>query len=97
MKRGGYVYIMANKPFGVLYVGVTADLPSRITAHRQGKGSIFCKTWDCKKLVYAERHDEINNAILREKRIKRWKRIWKLRLISESNPEWDDLFDTING
>ncbi|CAO1654527.1 GIY-YIG nuclease family protein [Parasphingorhabdus sp. NYA22] len=97
MTKGGYVYIMTNKPFGVLYTGVTARLAERVSAHRQGTGSNFCKKWDCKRLVYIERHDEIENAILREKRIKKWKRVWKLRLVSEANPNWDDLYGTING
>lgn len=94
--RRAYVYIMTNKPMGILYIGVTADLPARIFAHRSGTGSDFCKKWDLKRLVYAEPFDHIDEAILREKALKAWKRGWKLRLISEANPEWNDLFDSIN-
>lgn len=93
---GGYTYIMTNKPFGVLYIGVTADL-SRIQAHREGRGSSFARRWDCKRLVLIERHDRIEDAILREKRLKDWNRVWKCRLIAEANPNWDDLWETING
>ncbi len=75
-KLGGYTYIMTNKPFGVLYIGVTADL-ARIQAHREGRGSAFAKKWDCKRLVLIEVHDRIENAIVREKQLKNWKRVWK--------------------
>ncbi len=92
-----YVYIMTNRPMGILYVGVTADLPARILMHRSGTGSDFCKKWDLTRLVYAEPFDRIDEAIVREKALKKWKRGWKLRLISEVNPEWADLFKNING
>jgi putative endonuclease len=97
MSTGGYVYIMTNKPMGILYTGVTADLPARVEAHRVGYGSLFCRKWDLKRLVFAEPFDRIADAIAREKAIKRWKRVWKLRLISEQNPHWDDLFERLNG
>ncbi|KTE02306.1 excinuclease ABC subunit C [Sphingopyxis sp. H038] len=92
-----YVYIMTNKPMGILYIGVTADLPARIFMHRSGTGSDFCKKWDLTRLVYAEPFGRIDEAIVREKALKKWKRGWKLRLISEANPEWADLFEHING
>ncbi|WP_260582776.1 GIY-YIG nuclease family protein [Sphingopyxis sp. PET50] len=95
--RNAYVYIMTNKPMGILYIGVTADLPARIFAHRSGQGSDFCKKWQLRRLVYAEPFDRIDEAIVREKAMKKWKRVWKLRLISEANPEWVDLFDRLNG
>jgi putative endonuclease len=95
--KGGYVYIMTNKPFGVLYVGVTADLSVRITAHREGRGSWFCRQWGLKRLVYLERYEEIEAAISREKQVKAWMRVWKTRLVSEANPTWNDLYETING
>ena len=94
--RNAYVYIMANKPMGILYIGVTDNLPVRIFAHRSGTGSDFCRKWNLKRLVYAEAFDRIDEAIIREKALKKWNRVWKLRLISEANPEWADLFDTFN-
>lgn len=94
---GGYVYIMANKPFGVLYTGVTGDLAARVWQHRNGLGSKFCKRYNCDKLVFAEPHGEIGEAIVREKAIKAWPRLWKLEMISAGNPTWADLFEQING
>ena len=93
---GGWVYIMTNKPHGTLYTGVTANLTARIHQHRQGTGSEFCRKWGLTRLVYVERHERIEDAIVREKRIKRWKRAWRLRLIRELNPRWEDLFERIN-
>ena len=95
MKRG-WVYIMTNKPFGTLYVGVTSDLAARVWNHRSGTGSEFCKRHDLTRLVYAEEHATIYEAIAREKAIEAWKRNWKLRQIIELNPDWDDLFERIN-
>ncbi|NQX95987.1 MAG: GIY-YIG nuclease family protein [Erythrobacter sp.] len=91
-----WVYIMTNKRDGVLYIGVTADLPARISQHKQGKGSAFCRRYGLDRLVYAEPHAEIADAIAREKAMKAWKRAWKIELIERSNPEWRDLFDTIH-
>jgi len=96
MEKGGYTYIVTDRPFGVLYTGVTADLPARLHAHRTGTGSKFAKRWDCTRLVLIEHHDRIEDAIAREKALKNWKRAWKLRLIYEHNPNWDDLWDTLN-
>ncbi|QBM74611.1 GIY-YIG nuclease family protein [Sphingomonas sp. AAP5] len=92
---GGYTYIMTNTAFGVLYVGVTSDI-ARILAHREGRGSAFARKWGCTRLVYIEQHERIEDAIVREKRLKDWNRVWKCRLIAEANPNWDDLWDTIN-
>ena len=94
--RQAYVYIMTNKPMGILYIGVPNDLPSRIHAHRSGTGSEFCRKWNLKRLVHAEPFDRIGEAIGQEKALKRWNRVWKLRLISEANPEWIDLFEPLN-
>jgi putative endonuclease len=94
--RGGWVYIMTNKPFGTLYVGVTSQLAARVWQHRRGTGSEFCNEYGLTRLVYAERHDSIGDAIAREKAIKAWKRNWKLRQIMEMNPDWRDLFDDLN-
>ena len=92
---GGWVYIMANKRDGVLYIGVTADLPARIGQHRDGKGSAFCRRYGLDRLVYAERHDDIVRAIAREKAMKAWKRMWKIELIEQLNPDWSDLYDRL--
>ncbi|MDQ3139996.1 MAG: GIY-YIG nuclease family protein [Pseudomonadota bacterium] len=94
---GGWVYIVTNKAHGVLYIGVTADLARRSWQHRAGEGASFTKRYNCTRLVYAEAHDRIEDAIAREKAMKAWPRLWKLRLIQEHNPEWDDLFDSLNG
>lgn len=95
--QGGWVYIMTNKPHGVLYIGVTADLPRRVVQHRTGEGPAFCRRYNLTRLVYAERHDRIEDAIAREKMMKAWQRLWKLRLIQAQNPTWRDLFEDLNG
>ncbi len=92
--KGGWVYIMTNKPDGTLYVGVTSDLARRAFEHREGVFGGFTKTYGLKRLVYAERHDDIESAIQREKNIKHWRRTWKVQLIHSINPDWDDLYDT---
>jgi putative endonuclease len=94
--QGGWVYIMTNGAHGTLYIGVTADLPTRVTQHREGTGSEFCRKHGLTRLVYAERHEEIVFAIARENAMKKWKRQWKLRLIREHNPDWRDLYDELN-
>ncbi|RYD85555.1 MAG: GIY-YIG nuclease family protein [Sphingomonadales bacterium] len=86
---------MTNEVSGTLYVGVTADLVARVTQHREGTGSAFCKRYGLTRLVYAEEHERIEEAIWREKAIKRWKRAWKLDLIEKTNPDWADLYLTI--
>lgn len=93
---GGWVYIMSNAPHGTLYIGVTADLTARVTAHREGRGSAFCKTHGLVRLVYCEQYDRIEDAIAREKSMKRWKRQWKLKLIRAQNSEWNDLYEQIH-
>ena len=90
-----WVYIMSNRKDGVLYIGVTSDLSRRIVQHREGKGSVFCRRYGLKRLVYAEEHDSIEEAIAREKAMKAWKRAWKIELIEGENPEWDDLFSVV--
>jgi putative endonuclease len=94
--RGGWVYIMTNKPFGTLYTGVTSDIIARVSQHRNGTGSKFCKRYGLKRLVYVEEYPTIYEAIQREKMIKAWNRNWKLRQIMEMNLDWDDLWETIN-
>ena len=90
-----WVYIMSNRRDGVLYIGVTSDLSRRIIQHREGKGSAFCRRYGLTRLVYAEKHDSIEDAIAREKAMKAWKRAWKIELIEGVNPAWDDLFDVV--
>ena len=92
----GWVYIMTNKPFGTLYIGVTSDIVARAWQHRTGTGSTFCKRHGLTRLVYAEQYPTIVEAIAREKAMKAWNRNWKLRQIMDANPEWNDLFLTIN-
>jgi putative endonuclease len=96
MPKGGHVYIMANRYRGTIYIGVTSHLAARISQHRTGDGADFCKRYGLDRLVYAEPHDDIGNAIAREKAMKKWNREWKFRLIEESNPDWLDLFDSFN-
>jgi putative endonuclease len=91
MRKGGWTYIMTNKPRGVLYIGVTADIAARIFQHRSGTGSDFCRRYNLTMLVLAEQHATIEEAIAREKALKTWQRGWKIRLIEESNPDWLDL------
>lgn len=82
---------MTNKPRGVLYIGVTADLPARIEQHRTGLGSAFCKRYGLNRLVLAEEHATIQEAIAREKALKAWKRDWKIALIEAANPQWQEI------
>lgn len=94
--KGGWVYIMTNRAYGVLYIGVTSSIRHRAMQHREGKGSEFCRRYNLTKLVYAERHDTITAAIARETAIKAWKRQWKIDLIESINPQWRDLFDDLH-
>ena len=93
---GGWLYIMTNRAYGVLYIGVTSSLPHRAMQHRNGTGSDFCRRYRLDRLVYAERHETIMDAITREKAVKAWKRAWKVELIKSINPKWVDLFDTLH-
>ncbi len=92
---GGWVYMMTNRPNGTLYVGVTGDLSRRAWEHREGVADGFTKRYGLKRLVYAEPHDDIRTAIQREKNMKHWPRSWKVQLILEANPEWEDLYDRL--
>ena len=86
------VYMMTNKPHGTLYIGVTADLISRVEQHRDGATPGFTATYGLKRLVWFERHDLIVDAIQREKSLKKYKRGWKINLIERKNPYWHDLY-----
>ena len=92
-RMGGYVYILTNRPNGTLYVGVTNDLVRRVAEHREGTVKGFTMQHGVKLLVYFEAYDDIRTAIQREKNMKHWSRTWKVRLILQSNPQWNDLFD----
>jgi putative endonuclease len=93
MEKGGWVYIMANRYRGGMYVGVSSDLIRRTWQHREGLGSTHVADFGKTGLVYAERHDEIEFAIAWEKLVKKWKRPWKFALIEADNPDWLDLWD----
>lgn len=93
----GYVYIMADRYRGTIYIGVTSSLPHRVWQHRNGEGSDFCKRYGLTRLVYVEATERIDDAIAREKALKKGRRAWKIDLIETANPDWRDLFDTVNG
>ncbi len=95
MTKAGYVYLLASRKNGTLYLGVTSNLPKRIWEHREAVVDGFSKKHKTHKLVYFEVFDEITFAIAREKQLKNWKRAWKVDLIIKDNPEWDDLYDTL--
>ena len=97
MDRQFYVYIMTNRPYGTLYVGITNDLLRRAWEHRNGVVQGFSDRWGLKRLVWYEVHSTAYEAIRREKLIKKWHRDWKVNLIQGMNAEWDDLFDAITG
>jgi len=93
MTTGGWVYIMADRYRGTMYVGVTANLERRAVEHRTGAGSEFCRRYGLVRLVWAERGEAIEACIAHEKRLKRWRREWKFALIETANPDWLDLSD----
>jgi putative endonuclease len=95
--RSYYVYILASKIGGTLYIGVTNDLIRRIAEHKSKLVESFTEKYDVVRLVYFELFDDPENAIRREKRLKKWNRAWKVRLIEELNPNWDDLYPGIAG
>ena len=90
-----WVYILASKRNGTLYVGVTSNLPRRVYEHKEKLIEGFTKRYNVSQLVYAEEFKQINDAIYREKCIKKWNRAWKMRLIEEQNPDWMDLYENI--
>ena len=90
-----YVYILASKPNGTLYIGMTSNLIQRVWQHKNKLVSGFTEKYDVTNLVYFEIHNEPADAIAREKRLKKWNRSWKIRLIEKDNPEWNDLFESL--
>ncbi len=95
MNKQPAVYMLASKRNGTLYIGVTSDLIKRIWEHRNDLVEGFTSRYNVHRLVWYELHENMESAITREKRLKNWKRKWKLEIIENSNPEWLDLFDTI--
>ena len=89
------VYILASQRNGTLYIGVTSDLAQRIWQHKNDVFEGFTKKYCVHLLVYYEQHEDMENAIIREKRLKKWNREWKIRLIEENNPNWNDLYDSL--
>ena len=92
---GAWIYIVTNRRDGTLYVGVTSNLTQRIWQHKEGVVEGFTKRYNLKRLVYVEHHDDIRNAIQREKNLKHWSRAWKVALIAANNPDWKDLYDQL--
>lgn len=90
-----YVYILASKRNGTLYIGVTDDLVRRVYEHKNDLSDGFTKRYNVHILVYYEGTNDVKNAILREKQLKKWERKWKLHLIEKDNPEWNDLYYNI--
>jgi putative endonuclease len=95
LEKRGYVYMMASGRNGTLYIGVTSDLLKRAWEHREGIADGFSKRYGCRTLVWFEVHSRIDDAIRREKQMKEWRRVWKLRQIEATNPDWQDLYPTL--
>lgn len=95
-EKTSYVYILTNKRNGTLYTGVTSDLCRRMWEHKNGIYEGFSKKYDLKMLVWYEVYNDIKEAILKEKQIKKWERKWKLKIIEEMNPSWNDLYEKLN-
>ena len=95
IERSYWVYILASRIGGTLYIGVTNNLVRRVYEHRNGLADGFTKKYQVHRLVYFEQYSDIEAAITREKRLKRWNRAWKIQLIEELNPNWGDLYPQI--
>jgi putative endonuclease len=95
MEKQYYVYILASKRNGTLYTGMTSDLMKRVWQHKNRMVGGFTKKYHVMLLVYFEVHRHAEEALKREKQIKKWKRTWKLKLIEERNPNWEDLYEAI--
>jgi len=95
--RGGWLYMMTDRYRGAIYTGVTADIARRAHQHRTQHASKFVKKYRLERLVYAEFYERIEDAIAREKAIKKWRRAWKIELIEKANPDWLDLYDSLIG
>ena len=97
MRKQYFVYILASKRNGTLYIGMTDDLIHRVYQHKTGETDGFTKKYKVDKLVYYQQGSDVNKIIAREKQLKKWNRAWKLSLIEQFNPEWKDLFSQIAG
>jgi len=95
MSRQYHVYILASKPNGTLYTGVTNNIARRVWQHKRGLIEGFTKKYGVHRLVYCEVFARPKDAIQREKRLKKWNRAWKIQLIESTNPEWKDLYETV--
>ncbi|MEO1241984.1 MAG: GIY-YIG nuclease family protein [Pseudomonadota bacterium] len=91
-----WVYILASKKHGTLYIGMTEDLPKRIWMHREKLLDGFTKQYGVNRLVWREPHQTREAAFTRERQLKKWKRAWKIELIEKENPDWVDLYETLN-
>ncbi len=96
MPRPFFVYILASRRNGTLYIGQTDDLAERTRQHKSGERSGFAKRYGATMLVWFEVHETREAAVTRERQMKKWNRAWKLRVIEEMNPDWDDLYETEN-
>jgi putative endonuclease len=94
--KSGHVYLMANRRRGKIYLGVSSKLPQRVYQHNNGHFEGYSKDHGCHMLVWYEFHEDLQNARAREAQMKKWKREWKLKLIEDFNPEWQDLTDTLS-
>jgi len=97
MEKQFHVYLLASKRNGTLYVGMTSDLIKRVWEHKNHLVDGFTKKYNVDMLVYFEKHENPEQAIAREKRLKKWNRAWKIRLIEKNNPDWEDLYDDLLG
>jgi putative endonuclease len=92
-----WVYMLANKPSGTLYIGVTSNLVQRIWQHKNKVAEGFTTTYGVDRLMWYEQHGNAESAITREKQLKKWNRAWKIELIRQANPDWRDLYDRMVG
>jgi putative endonuclease len=92
-----FVYILASKKNGTLYIGITSDLLGRVWQHKNKVVDGFTKKYDVSSLVYYEQTEDVRSALSREKQLKNWKRKWKIELIEKENPKWIDMYDTMTG
>jgi putative endonuclease len=97
LRKRFYVYILASRPRGVLYVGVTSALVARAWQHREGVIRGFTKRYFVRRLVWFEEHPDASSAIRREKQLKHWRRDWKIALVEKENPDWRDLYEDVTG
>ncbi|MFC1734318.1 GIY-YIG nuclease family protein [candidate division KSB1 bacterium] len=92
-----YIYILASRKNGTLYIGVSNDLIKRVFEHKQKMVEGFSKRYNISNLVYFEESSDVHSALAREKQLKKWNRAWKIRLIEQQNPEWHDLYEELSG